>query len=314
MTVHVADASQNPVVASRILDDPEGEAMRIREEQKMLCRRHNSQIQQDSRRNPDVYPYPGQLDWDSEDIPPVAHPGITDFMEIAVQDIRPLINWTYFFQCWKTPSGTPAGQRLLREADEILDSMVSLRMGMKGRVLLTGAYSEGESIITEEGSVIPTPRQSPGRGRRRLLSLSDFIAPRGYDDHLGVFMVTMGDRLRSSVQELTDEYRSLLFRSVCDRLAEAASEWLHREVRTKVWGYAPDEDLSPKDLRRGKYRGIRPAVGYPSIPDQRLMHTLADMIRAEELGVDVTFNGALSPASSIAGFYFASARAKYFTL
>lgn len=96
------------------------------------------------------------------------------------------------------------------------------------------------------------------------------------------------------------------------RLAEAASEWLHRLARVDLWGYSPAEPLDYRAIRRGEYRGIRPAVGYPSLPDQRLMHTLMRLLRPEQAGVSATVNGTLSPSASVAGFYLASPRARYF--
>ena len=127
-------------------------------------------------------------------------------------------------------------------------------------------------------------------------------------------MVTIGDVLRSRLNEPSDEYSHLLLQSLCDRLAEAASEWLHYRVRTSIWGYSPDEPLDLDAIRHVRYRGIRPAVGYPSLPDQMLMHSLAKLIHPSLIGVQVTSNGALSPSSSVAGFYLASPRARYFTL
>ena len=101
---------------------------------------------------------------------------------------------------------------------------------------------------------------------------------------------------------------------MCDRLAEATSEYLHRRVRVELWAYAPDEPLDFDAIRSARYRGIRPAVGYPSLPDQRLMHTLMRLLRPGELNIDITENGALTPSSTVAAFYFASPRARYFTV
>ncbi len=111
-----------------------------------------------------------------------------------------------------------------------------------------------------------------------------------------------------------DSYRHLLLQSVSDRLAEAASEWLHYNARASLWGYAPDEPLDATAIRQGRYRGIRPAIGYPSLPDQMTMHSLAQLVNPSEIGVKVTENGALVPSSSVAGFYFASPMSRYFIL
>ena len=123
----------------------------------------------------------------------------------------------------------------------------------------------------------------------------------------------------SFVEELeatkqTDDYRALLLQSVGDRLAEATSEWIHREVRRTLWGYAPDENWTLSDLARAAYRGIRPAVGYPSLPDQRQLFQLAQLLNLPEIGIQLTENGAMHPQSSICGLLFASPHARYFAV
>lgn len=127
-------------------------------------------------------------------------------------------------------------------------------------------------------------------------------------------MVSIGDLLRKRLNEPGDEYSHLLLQSLCDRLAEATSEWLHYRVRTSIWGYSPEEPLDLDTIRCGRYRGIRPAIGYPSLPDQLQMHRLVRLIDPSLMDVKVTANGALSPSSSVAGFYLASPRARYFLL
>ena len=101
---------------------------------------------------------------------------------------------------------------------------------------------------------------------------------------------------------------------MCDRLAEATSEWLHYKVRTKLWGYAFNEPLDFTAIRQGRYQGIRPAIGYPSLPDQMLMHKLNQMIEFESIDITITENGALNPSSSVAGIYISSPRSCYFNL
>ena len=164
---------------------------------------------------------------------------------------------------------------------------------------------------------ILTPRQHKGVGGAAPVALSDFVAPRDEGDQIGCFLVTIGSLLRERIDEALrsgDSYSLLLLQSMADRLAEATSEWLHRRVRVNLWGYSPDEPLDYEAIRRGKYRGIRPAVGYPSLPDQRLMHSLVKLLAPQEVEVSVTVNGALTPSSSVAGFYLASPRSRYFTI
>ena len=183
---------------------------------------------------------------------------------------------------------------------------------MLAQVAFYKAYSTGDSIVAN-GIEVPVPRQKPSANRDTCLSLADYIAPKEYEDYIGCFTVTIGPELRKALPA-DDEYEQLLHQSVCDRLAEATSEYLHRLVRVKLWGYAPDEPLDLEAIRKARYRGIRPAVGYPSLPDQRLMHTLMRLLRPEELNIGITENGALIPSSTVAAFYFASPRARYFSV
>jgi 5-methyltetrahydrofolate--homocysteine methyltransferase len=116
------------------------------------------------------------------------------------------------------------------------------------------------------------------------------------------------DRLKSG----DDQYTALLMHNVGDRLVEAASEWLHAKVRRVLWGYAPDEELSPKEMFQGAFQGIRPAVGYPSLGDQRAIFPLARLLGVEQIGIRLTENGAMYPQASVCGVYIASRCAKYF--
>ena len=112
----------------------------------------------------------------------------------------------------------------------------------------------------------------------------------------------------------SDDYHALLLQSVCDRLAEAGAEWLHRKVRRELWGYAPDEQLSLAELARAAYRGIRPAVGYPSLPDQSQIFKVASLLDFEALGLRLTENGAMYPQSSVCGLLFSHPSSCYFAV
>ena len=147
------------------------------------------------------------------------------------------------------------------------------------------------------------------------MSLADFVAPEGYGDHIGVFAVTV---CKDFVRELEriktsgDDYKSILMQSLGDRLAEAASEYLHEQVRKRIWGYSPDENLTIKQMYSAKYQGIRPAVGYPSLPDVRLMATVSGLLDLDTLGIILTENGAMYPQSSVCGLYISNPESRYF--
>ena len=149
------------------------------------------------------------------------------------------------------------------------------------------------------------------------LSLSDFVAEEGMGDHIGVFAITISSALISRLERLKEEacdYEALLLQSLCDRLVEAASEYMHLKVRKELWGYAPDERLNNNELYQARYCGIRPAFGYPSLPDQRSIFTVKDLVGFDKIGISLTENGAMYPQSSVAGLYIASRHAKYFVI
>ncbi len=217
---------------------------------------------------------------------------------------------------------------------------------IRGAVRLTEASADSDSITlhTPDGDVIlPMLRRQTDDGSRTW-SLADMVRPanektkhtaenfdstqgiadytdsditNGNTDYVGVFMVTAGhgeaDRL-ATFRVTGDDYNALLLQSLCDRLTEAASEWLHTLVRRKLWAYAPTEHLSVQDTLAGRYPGIRPAIGYDSLPDQSLMHEVASLLPLQTLGVEVTSNGALTPSSTVCGLYLWHPDSRYFSV
>ena len=180
------------------------------------------------------------------------------------------------------------------------------------------AYSEGDDIVSE-GVRIPMLRQQKKNDKNEYLSLSDFIAPKasGKKDYIGAFAVTAGagaDDLLQHYENEGDEYSSLLMKSLLERLAEGGTEWLHYKMRKEYWGFAPDENISIADMLATRYRSIRPAVGYPSIPDQTMNFVLHEMLQTDEIGVFLTENGMMNPTASVSGFLFANPQAKYFVI
>ncbi|KAF5039796.1 Methionine synthase [anaerobic digester metagenome] len=151
------------------------------------------------------------------------------------------------------------------------------------------------------------------------MSLSDFIAPAssGKKDYIGAFAVTAGDgadeRLRV-YEDKGDEYSVMLMKSLLERLAEVVTEWLHLVIRKDYWGFAAGENLSVADMLASRYRSIRPAVGYPSIPDQTMNFVLHEMLGTDEIGISLTENGMMNPPASVSGFIFAHPQSKYFVI
>ena len=147
-------------------------------------------------------------------------------------------------------------------------------------------------------------------------SLADFVAPAGSGlaDHIGAFAISAGfgtDELVARFEGEHDDYQAILVKALADRLAEAGAEWLHARVR-REWGYGADEALTADDLVAEKYRGIRPAFGYPACPDHSEKYKLFDLLRAADVGIELTESAAMRPAASVSGLYFAHPQARYF--
>jgi len=152
-------------------------------------------------------------------------------------------------------------------------------------------------------------------------SLADYIAPRadagGADDYIGLFAVTAGigvERREKEFADLLDDYSAIMLKALADRLAEAFAELLHARVRREFWGYAADEALSNEDMIAEKYRGIRPAPGYPACPDHSVKRGLFDLLQATDIGMGLTDSLAMTPAASVSGFYLAHPQAAYFNV
>lgn len=271
--------------------------------------------------------------------------------EVGVGELLPYINWRGFFTAWGLDASlasiasvegcdhcraqwlaaTPEKQRLkaaeamqlFKEAKRALARLESEGATVRTRVVLLPARSvDGRAIeiTAEDGSTvtIPTPRQRhrADDGKERL-SLADFISPDG-DDHVGLFAVTCAGIITRRIEELreaNDEYGALLLQTLADRLAEAATEWLHRRVRLTDWGYSDESAERPlAALLDGSYPGIRPAIGYPSLPEQKLVFEADRLLRYNELGISLTENGAMAPASSTTGLIIAYGGARYFMI
>lgn len=311
LVVRMSDAAQNPVVASRLLSDSDSTTTSIMERRRRLVseyQQHSNQPSEGSK------PQSETTDWNSIKLTEPAVRGIMTLDEISLTEVRTYINWIYFNHCWRVHPDSAESRELIDEANRLLDSLEAEGATMRAQVAFYDAWSDGDSIKINHGHVaVPTPRQQ----QAERLSLADFVAPQGYGDHIGCFVVTLGQVLRRKLDEQKlqdDEYTHLLLQSVCDRLAEATSELVHRRVRTELWGYAPDEPADLRAIRQGRYSGIRPAVGYPSLPDQRLMHTLLSLLDPQAVEVTATDNGALIPSSSVAGFYIAAPHSRYFSV
>lgn len=268
------------------------------------------------------------------------------FDDIDISTVVPYIDWVFFFKAWGLPGrfdgmdnfcgceqciqnfliknrkyGVDKAREALnlyQDARQTLQKAKSEKsLTIKAKIMFCPAHSENEGIvISPEGQAeiyLPMLRQQhPGELSGKCVSIADFISPKS--DFIGLFSLCIdgADAQSELYKKKNDLYNSILIKSVADRLAEATAEWLHQQVRTTYWGYAPDEHYTPEELMKKPYDGIRPAIGYPSIPDQRIIFKTNQLLRMEEIGISITENGAMQPNASISGLYISHPKSFYF--
>ena len=278
-----------------------------------------------------------KIDWTGFKPPQPSFLGTQVFESWDLADLASCIDWTPFFQTWELKGRFPAiledsiqgeaARALWQDAQEMLDQIIENKwFKPKAVVGFWPANSIGDDIVLFENderdgqhAVLHGLRQQlVKREGRANVCISDFIAPiqSAIPDHVGGFVVTAGaeeEKIAKRFAKDNDDYRSILVKALADRFAEAFAERMHQRVRTEFWGYAPDENIPDDELLLEKYRGIRPAPGYPAQPDHTEKATLFELLDAEnQIGVKLTENFAMWPGSSVSGFYFAHPEAYYF--
>ena len=252
-----------------------------------------------------------------------------------ISDLVPYINWVYFFYAWQVKEEAEK-QRLRQEAEALLSKLEG-RYHVYGIFELFDAYGEEDDIIIrgERGEArgerlpqtlrIPCLRQQ--QGNPPYLCLSDFLPPKNISltssfspltskepltPKLGLFATTVDMGLETDFD--ADPYQKMMVQLLADRLAEAAAERMHEQIRKEYWGYAKDENLSIPDMLVEKFQGIRPAVGYPSLPDISLNFVLNELLDFHQIGIRLTESGAMKPHASVSGLMMAHPEAHYFSL
>jgi len=230
-----------------------------------------------------------------------------------ISEIVPYINWAYFFYAWSMNGKAKDAQLELRsEAEKLLADMEG-RYHTRAVFALCEANSEGDDIIIN-GTRVPMLRQQKVIPGKPNLCLADFIRPAssGIKDTIGLFATSVDAAFTSNNEG--DPYQRMLSQTLADRLAEATAEKFHEDVRKNYWGYATDEQLTIKDLLAERYQGIRPAVGYPSIPDTSMNFLLYELLDMKGIGINLTESGMMVPHASVSGFMFAHPQSRYFDL
>jgi 5-methyltetrahydrofolate--homocysteine methyltransferase len=255
--------------------------------------------------------------------------------DVTLEDLTPYIDWTFFFAAWELKGRFPgilnhpkygaAARELYDHASELLDRIVRDRLlTPRGVYGFWPACTEGDDIVVSDAAGRELLRFNMLRQQETMpsgtpnLSLADYVAPResGVSDSIGAFAVTTGhgvDELVAEFERDHDDYNAIMVKALADRLAEAFAEFLHARAR-RDWGYGSAEQLTADDIVAERYRGIRPAFGYPACPDHSEKRKLFELLQAERTGITLTENFAMAPAAAISGLYFAHPEARYFTV
>ncbi|MAI42325.1 MAG: methionine synthase [Gammaproteobacteria bacterium] len=338
--IYVPDASRAVTVATKLLNGKTKEAFckQIHEEYEIVRERNKKR-----RPKSNVLPYTeavankGRLNWEAYSPPSPIFTGTKTLTEYSISELLPYIDWTPFFITWELAGKYPKilDDPIVGEAASVLfkDAMNMLNQLIKNDALKVDAVigfwpanSDGDDIVLFEDSSrskeltrLHHLRQQTNKPNKQAnFCLSDFIAPidTKLEDFIGGFALTAGKGIGEIVSEYEankDDYNGILVKAIADRLAEAFAEKLHEDVRKIYWGYSTSESYSNNELINERYRGIRPAPGYPACPDHTEKKSLFTLLKAsQEIGITLTSNYAMSPAASVSGFYFSHREARYF--
>ncbi|WP_242904726.1 methionine synthase [Actinomadura terrae] len=318
-TVHVLDASRVVGVVSNLLDPDRAAALDTtnRAEQQRLREEHENK-----RRQPMLTIEKARANREEVDFSDLPVPAFTGVRVVrpSLTALREMIDWQFFFLAWELKGKYPAildqpvARELFDEGNELLDQIIEAgTLQAHGAYGFWPAHSEGDDIVLENGVRFPMLRQQTAKpAGRPNRCLADYIAPSG--DHLGGFAVTIqgADDLAAGFEENNDDYRAIMVKALADRLAEAFAEYVHLEAR-RAW-FEPGSEPDLADLHAERFRGIRPALGYPASPDHSEKGMLFDLLDAGTLGMKLTESFAMTPAASVSGLIFAHPDSHYFTV
>ncbi|KQM51693.1 methionine synthase [Chryseobacterium sp. Leaf201] len=338
--VHVNDASRAVNVVSSLLGDRNKEYVSDLKNDYSDFREKflNRQIDKDYVTLQEARNNRFKIDWQHEEIFVPNQLGIQVFENQDLNELLPFVDWSPFFRSWDLHGKYPniledevvgaQARELFKDAQVILKRILDEKLLTAKAIfgIFKANSNETDDIIIydehhyEQAKFLTLRQQAQRSKGKDYLALSDFIAPQssGKTDYMGAFCVTTGfgtDELSNEYEKAHDDYNAIMVKALADRFAEAYAEFLHKKVRTEYWGYANQETLSNEELIAEKYKGIRPAPGYPACPDHLEKHAIWDLLKVEEnIGVYLTESLAMFPTASVSGYYFGSPHAKYFGL
>lgn len=338
--VHVLDASRAVGVVGNLMNPEHRPAFvqQVREDYGRVRQAHQDRGEKALLSLEKARAHRLSCDWNSVDIPVPAFLGTRVIEDQPLVELLPYIDWSPFFHTWELKGRYPGifenaaigarAKELFADAQQLLDRIINEKLlRARGVYGFFAASSVGDDIELYTDATrstilttIHTLRQQLAKPEaQRNLALADYVAPKdsGRTDHVGAFAVTAGiglDELCRLFDEDHDDYNSIMAKALADRLAEAFAEYLHKRAREE-WGYGKSERLTHDDLIRERYRGIRPAPGYPACPDHTEKRLLFDVLHVEtHAGITLTESFAMLPTAAVSGFYFAHPQAKYFAV
>ena len=277
-----------------------------------------------------------KIDWETSEIVKPKELGIQTLEQLSLKELLPFIDWSPFFRSWDLHGKFPAilkdkvvGEQasiMYDEAQEMIAEIIA-KQALKPKAIFglfeANTINDDDISIQKKGQEVAVFRTLRQQLKKREgvpnHALADFVAPKdsGRTDYMGAFCVGIfgAQELAESYKTKDDDYNAIMAQAIADRFAEAFAEYLHKQIRTKHWGYAADEELSNDDLIKESYKGIRPAPGYPACPDHLEKETIWHLLDVEnKIGVKLTESLAMWPAAAVSGYYFANKEAKYFGL
>ncbi len=335
--IHVMDASKSVPIAGEAISEETKEAYRLKYKEIYAQLRVEHEAKQSVKQlvsYEEAKANPVEIDWDSYSPVVPKKLGRTVLKNLDLNQIRKYIDWTPFFSTWMLSGKFPKifsdpvvgaeAKKVYDEANEMLDKVISEKWLSANAVF--GLYpvqrAADDAVVFDENGIQAASfhflRQQGKKGKGvPNRSLADYLHP-SKQDYLGCFAVTSGIGMESKLAEFQkagDDYNDILFKSVADRLAEAAAEYIHELVRKEYWGYSPDENLENDSLVREEYLGIRPAPGYPACPEHSEKETISQLLDMKnEIGIELTSSYAMYPTSSVSGYFFGNPESKYFGL
>lgn len=337
--VHVNDASRAVTVVGDLLNKKKSKEYREKlkrdydefREKFMKRRKTKSYISLEEARKKKY-----TIDWDTTNLVKPKEMGVQQLQQLSLKQLVPYIDWSPFFRSWDLHGRYPdilqdnivgeQATQLYKDAQAMINEIIT-KQSLKPKAIFglfeANTINDDDISIRKKGKEIAVFRTLRQQLQKRdgvpNIALADFVAPEttGKVDHMGAFCVAIfgADELANTYKEQQDDYNAIMVQAIADRFAEAFAEYLHKQIRTKHWGYAAQETLSNEELIKEDYKGIRPAPGYPACPDHLEKETIWELLDVEnKIGVSLTESLAMWPAAAVSGYYFGNEEAKYFGL